>query len=213
MFDSPAGKPPKPRRSEQHCSFRIWIDGVGGYLVCPGKSVWIGQAIPQAGIDIPIEGDLHRRHACIELHRGEHLISPAGELKIDGVIARNGISPLIDGQELQLGERARLKYKQPHPLSQTARLEFSSGNRTTPWSDAVLLMAQTIIMGPSAKNHIECPDWERTLILLRQGGEWMCRTSGEFEVDGRICVGETQIRLDSNISGEDFSLTLEPVTK
>lgn len=212
MSDS-AKKSQRAKRPGKHRSFQIWIDGVGGYLVCPSKSVWIGQAIPRAGIDIPIKGDLRRRHACIELHRGEHLISPAGRLKIDGITARNGVSPLVDGQELQFGECARLKYKQPHPLSQTARLDFSSGNRTTPWSDAVLLMAQTLIIGPSAQNHIECPGWERTLILLREENGWVCRTSGEFEVDGQICTDESPIRLDSIISGEDFSLTLEPVNK
>ena len=105
MFDPWAGKtkPSKPS-AKRESSFQIWIDGVGGYLVCPNKSVWIGQAIPQAGIEIPLQGDLRRRHACIELHRGEHLISPAGNLKIDGIKARNGISPLMDGQELQFGD-------------------------------------------------------------------------------------------------------------
>ena len=50
--------------SEQ--SFMMWIDGVGGYLVCPATKNTIGQAITQSNIQIPILGDLQRRHCRIE---------------------------------------------------------------------------------------------------------------------------------------------------
>lgn len=212
MFDTWAQKSNQSQRPSPDQSFQIWIDGVGGYLVCPQKSVWIGQAIPQSGIDIPVVGDLRRRHARIELREGEHIISPAGNLKIDGSSARPGWCPLTDGQEIQFGERVKLKYAQPHPLSQTARLDFASGNRTSPWSDGVLLMAQTIIIGPSTRNHVHCAGWDTTLVIFRRSGQWLCRTSSDFEIDGKAHVEEGPIFLDSTISGEDFSLTLEPVS-
>lgn len=212
MFDTWTKKSNQSRRPNPDQSFHIWIDRVGGYLVCPNRSVWIGQAIPQSGIDIPVLGDLRRRHARIELREGEHIISPAGNVKIDGSEKPSGWCPLTDGQEIQFGDRVRLKYAQPHPLSQTARLDFTSGNRTSPWSDGVLLMAQTIIIGPSSKNHIYCSDWEKTLVLFRRQNQWMCRTSGEFEIDHKLYQNEGPIYLDSTISGDDFSLTLEPVS-
>lgn len=212
MFDTWTQTSKRSERPSPDQSFQIWIDGVGGYLVCPHKSVWIGQAIPQSGIDIPVVGDLRRRHARIELKEGEHLISPAGHLKVDGNSRRAGCSPLEDGQEIQFGERVKLKYAQPHPLSQTARLDFTSGNRTSPWSDGVLLMAQTIILGPSNRNHVHCPGWQKTLVIFRRKEQWMCRTSGEFEIDSKTFVDEGPIFLDSTISGDDYSLTLEPVS-
>lgn len=54
--------------------FLLWVDGVGGYLVCLADEVVIGQAIPHGGADVPIQGDLSRLHATIR-HREKAICS------------------------------------------------------------------------------------------------------------------------------------------
>jgi hypothetical protein len=42
--------------------FMLWIDAVGGYLVCLGDEVTIGQAVPNNRVDVPIQADISRKH-------------------------------------------------------------------------------------------------------------------------------------------------------
>src|SRR5262249_315525 len=58
-----AEKPEAPTGTGR--GFLLWIDGVGGYLVCLGARVSLGQP---AGwqVDVPIMADLSRLHAWIE---------------------------------------------------------------------------------------------------------------------------------------------------
>src|SRR5947199_188754 len=43
--------------------FFLWIDGVGGYLVCLGARLTFGQALPEARVDVPLVADVSRLHA------------------------------------------------------------------------------------------------------------------------------------------------------
>src|SRR5205823_6319924 len=54
-----AHKPePSPR-------FLLWIDGIGGFLVCLGNRVMVGQATAEAGVEIPLYADVSRIHATL----------------------------------------------------------------------------------------------------------------------------------------------------
>jgi tetratricopeptide (TPR) repeat protein len=191
-------------------SFLLWVDGVGGYLVCTDRVNTMGQAMPQANISIPIQGDLRRRHARLEAVGGHHLIQPLGPVTIDGQLVASP-AEVKHNQTISLDGGVRLKYSQPHPLSKTARLDFVSRHRTCPWSDAILLASQSIILGPNRANHIFCPTWRFDLMLFERDHKWFCRTKGAFEIDDRHVDKEGEISFDSRIVGEDFSLTLEPI--
>ena len=67
-------------------------------------------------------------------------------------------------------ESVRLLFRQPHPLSGTARLDFLSRHRTQPSADAVLLMADPCILGPQPHSHVVCRDWTREVVLYRRRG-------------------------------------------
>ena len=112
---------------------------------------------------------------------------------------------------MELDGGVKLRYSQSHPLSKTARLDCVSRHRTLPWSDAILLASQAIILGPNRDNHVFCPDWKDDLIIFQRNGKWHCRTTGAIEIDGQSFSQEGPIQFNSRIDGEDFSLTLEPV--
>ena len=193
-------------------SFLIWVDGVGGYLVCTKPVNFIGQAVEDALVSIPLQADVRQRHARIETIAGQHVIQPLGAVAIDGreVPVDESIA-IKTGQQISLGTRVRLSYWQDHPLSKSARLDFVSRHRTLPWSDGVILAAQSIILGPNPNNHIFCPNWKSNLVLFRRSGKWFAKCNLEFCVDEQALANESEIQFDSRLYGDSFSLKLEPV--
>jgi tetratricopeptide (TPR) repeat protein len=191
-------------------TFMMWIDGVGGYLVCPAARNTIGQAVTQSNIQIPILGDLQRRHCRIETVERSHFLQPLGRLTVDG---KKAVQPqqLRSDQVIELEGGVQLKYARPHPLSGSARLDFLSRHRTQPWADSVLLASGPLILGPDPRNHVYCPRWPWDLILFQRNGQWFARTRGKLEIDGVVYKAEGPFQLNSRINGEEFTISLEPV--
>lgn len=190
--------------------FLLWVDGVGGYLVCGSRVNSLGQAIDGAKVDIGIQGNLRSHHANLERVEGGHLFEPIGNVSIDGVELDSKVV-LKNGQKLSFEGGVELAYSQTHALSKTARLNFVSRHRSVPWADAVILPVTSMILGPNRLNHVYCPTWSESLVLFERAGQWFCRAKQAIEVDGKLVATETAIDLKSRIVGDDFSLTLEPV--
>lgn len=192
-------------------SFIVWIDGVGGYLVCVDGVNTIGQAVEDTKISIPIVGDLRRRHARIETSHGQHLLQGlGGGVSVAGVEVTGPVE-LKSDQIIELDGGVKLRYTQSHPLSKSARLDFVSRHRTHPWSDAVLLAGQSIVLGPNRDNQVFCPFWKSDLILFQRKEKWYCRGKTKFEIDGVVVEKEGEVQFNSRIEGQDFSMTLEPL--
>ena len=152
-------EPPAGRR------FLLWIDGVGGYLVCLGDEVVLGQSSPEYSLDIPIQADLSRRHARIARRGDGYVIEPLHMTRVNGQVIR-GKTLLSDGDEIELAQGVRLRFRQPHALSASARLDFLSHHRTQPKADGVLLMAESCVLGPKWQNHVVCRDWQGDVVLV-----------------------------------------------
>jgi hypothetical protein len=196
-------QPPSPR-----CM--MWVDGVGGYLMCLSETVRVGQAVAGTHVEIPVMGDLSRLHVTIERQGEVYLIRPHGPTWV-GHRAVTEPRLLTDGDEVRLGASCLLRFRQPHPLSATARLDFLSHHRTQPSCDGVLLMASSCILGPSLRNHVVGRRWPHDVVLVRQGQMLTCHTGQPFEVDGVPHEGRGAITLNSRIQGEEFCLSLERI--
>ena len=61
-----------------------WIDEVGGFLICLGEEVVIGQPTARQRIEIPIRADLSRRHATIRREGENYILTPIHTAKVDG---------------------------------------------------------------------------------------------------------------------------------
>jgi hypothetical protein len=96
-------------------------------------------------------------------------------------------------------------------LSATARLDFLSRHRTQTAVDAVLLMADTCVLGPKQHSHVVCREWEKELVLYRHDDELYCRCPCPFRIDGVEQKARARITTDSSIVGDRFSLSLESV--
>jgi hypothetical protein len=189
--------------------FLLWVDAVGGYLVSTRDELVIGQPAPGQEVDIPIRGDLSRRHAVIHRDGEGYLLEPVREVQINSKRQERTVS-LNDGDLLTLGESVKLRFRRPHPLSQTARLEFLSYHRTQPATDGVLLMAESCILGPGAASHVVCPNWPHDVVLYRHGSALGCRSPKPFRIDGVEQQGRGPLGERSQVAGQDFSFSVEP---
>lgn len=189
----------------------LWIDGVGGYLTCLNPTVTLGQAIPDSTVDIPLQADLSRLHARLSRHDDQYVLTPVGRTRVNGQPVTSDVV-LADGDQVTLGATLVLRFRQPHPLSSSARLELVSSHRPWPAADGIVLMSQSLVLGPSLSSHIVCKDWAREVILARKSPTvWMCRTSGHVEVNGKTCTSPAEIDPRARVCGEDFCFTLEPL--
>jgi hypothetical protein len=190
----------------------LWVDAVGSYLVCMGDEVALGQpAAGGAAPDVPILGDLSRRHAVIRREGENYSIEAFRSVRVDGKpVSRT--APLCSSSTIELGDVVRLKFRRPHPLSATARLEFVSRHRTQPSTDGVLLMADTCILGPAATSHVVTPRWQHEVMLFRQSEELGCRTAAKILIDGTTkTTGRSTLRPRCRVEGEEFAFSLEPL--
>jgi len=189
--------------------FVLWVDAVGGYLVCRGDEIRIGQPTGDGRVDVPILADLSRVHAVLHRDGEGYLLEPVRATQVGGK-AIQAITPLADGDLLELGSGVRLRFSRPHPLSRTARLDFLSRHRTQPAVDAILLMAESCVLGPKISSHVRCPDWSQEIVLAGVGtDELYVRGSETFQVDGQPQSGRAPVQPGSTVSGEDYSFSLE----
>lgn len=211
MLARPAGE----RRGSSVLSpsnrFMLWIDAVGGFLVCLADEVVLGQAVATTAADVPIQADISRQHAKLIRHAEGYVLEP-----LHGTTLHNGqviTSPAVvaDGDEIGLGDAVKLRFVKPHVLSSSARLDMISGHRTLPFADSVILMGESCVLGPKWQNHVICREWASDVVLYRGDEAIMCRAMEGVEIDGRLVDGRGPVQPGSRVIGTDFSLSIEGV--
>jgi hypothetical protein len=190
--------------------FLLWVDAVGGYWVSLADELVIGQPSDRGGVDLPILADISSRHARIRRDREGYLLDAFREVRIGGRRAA-ATELLTDDCRIEIGPSVKLQLRRTHPLSLTARLDFLSGHRPQPAADAVLLLADSCVLGPRPQSHVVCRGWPGEVILFRHGEKLYCQASGRFEIDGAVCRNRGLLAADSRVRGEGFSFSLEPM--
>jgi hypothetical protein len=79
--------------------------------------------------------------------------------------------------------------------------------------DAVLLMADTLVLGPDPLAHVVIPELKQPIVLFRQKNGLGVRHAGALTVNGLSVRERANLDPVATITGEDFSLALEPVAK
>ena len=190
--------------------FLLWVDAVGGYLVCLDDRIVLGRAGPDSHADIPLMGDLSRNHATLVRNGEGYLVQAHHATFVNGKPVVDQ-AVLHDGDVIRLGSTVELEFRQPSPVSATARLSILSRHRLPLAVAGVLLMAETCIVGAAAQAHIPAPALKNPVVLYRQAGALWCRAVGAFDVDGRTCASRAPLTLQSSVLGDGFSFSLEPL--
>ena len=187
--------------------FLLWVDAVGGYLVCLDDEIVIGRAGPDSAADVPIMGDLSRNHATLHRDGDGYVIRAVHPTFVNG--KKIDSAPLLDVDVIRLGATVELEVRQPRPISSTASLSWVSRHRLPLAVDGVLLMAETCIIGGGSQSHVKAPNVTGSIVLYRQGTALGCKAPGTFEVDGRPSSSRAMLTLQSCVLGEGFSFSLE----
>jgi tetratricopeptide (TPR) repeat protein len=198
-----------PEETDPSRRFMLWIDGVGGYLVCLAGRVTFGQAAPDAFVDVPLLADVSRTHAVLRRDAEGYLLEAVRSVRVNGQPVEKAL--LQPGDRIMLGSTCQVQFRQPVPVSATARLDLVSGHRLPLAVDAVLLMADTLILGPGSQAHVQVPDLEHPVVLFRHKEGLGVRYAGSLTVDGEPCRERAVLGPTSHVRADNFTFAVEPV--
>jgi tetratricopeptide (TPR) repeat protein len=188
--------------------FLLWIDGVGSYLICTGDRLTLGQAA-QPAVDIPLVADVSRLHATIMRDGEAYLLETVRPVQVNGQVVTRSL--LRSNDLIVLGSTCRLRFRQPVPVGASAVLDLVSGHRLSRSVDGVLLMAETLVLGPSVQAHVTIPELNAPVILYRNKDGLGVRHAGALVVNGQRVTDRAPLGAQGHVCGDEFSFALEPV--
>ncbi len=186
----------------------LWIDGVGGYLICLTNRVTLGQATGDAPVDVPLLADVSRMHATLSRDSEGYLIEAARPVLVNGQSQTR--ATLHPGDRVTLGTSCQFLFQKPVPISSSAKLEMVSGHRLPLSVGAVLLMADSLVLGGGSQVHVPIPDRSESLVLFRHKDGLGLRCPGDFTIDGKRCKDKGVLGIQAAAQGPDFALAIEP---
>jgi hypothetical protein len=190
-------------------AFHLWIDGVGGYLVCLENRVTLGQATGEEPVDVPILADVSRLHAAVVRDSEGYLLEALRPAQVNGKAVERTL--LRDKDRVTLGDSCELLFRQPVPVSASARLDLVSGQRFRLAVDGVLLMADTLVLSASEQAHVQMADLKQSVILYRTKTGLGIRAAGTLVVDGQTMNGRALLGPYVRVEGEEFTLAVEAI--
>jgi len=190
--------------------FLLWIDGVGGFLVCLGGRLTIGQALPDNPVEVPLVADVSRLHAALTRDAEGYLLEALRPVKVNNQDTARAL--LRSGDRVTLGTSCQLVFQQPVPLSTTARLNLGSGHRLPLALDGVILMGETVLLGPANPAHVVVPELRRQVVLFRHRDGLGVRVDGPpVTVNGQAGVSRAVLGERGLVQAEDVTFAVEPV--
>jgi tetratricopeptide (TPR) repeat protein len=206
--------PKKARDDDLVCDglpgrFLLWIDGVGGYLVCLNNRITFGHAGADAHVDVPLVADVSRLHASLSRDAEGYVLEAVKPIQVNGqTLTRATLRP---GDRVTIGASCQFQFHQPVPVSTTARLDLVSGHRLSLTVDGILLMADTLVMGDGPQVHVSIPDLKKNVVLFRHKDGIGLRQDGSLLVNGQKSGQRGVLGPNATVVGGDLSFTIEPV--
>lgn len=206
VTDEPTA-PTRAALQDQLAAFLLWIDGVGGYLVCLSHRLTIGQANVQPPVDLALLADVSRHHATIQRDPEGYFLEAVRKVQINGKPIEKAL--LRSGDRITLGNSCQLQFQQPVAVSTSARLDMMSGHRFAEPVQALLLMADTLVIGPTAQSHVQVPDMTQPMILFRSKHGLAVRWSGSLQINGTTHQERGPLEPGTTVTTEQITLALE----
>ncbi len=188
--------------------YLLWIDGIGGYLICMGSRVMLGQAAPGSCVDVPLVADVSRMHATLTRDKEGYLLEAMRPTQVNGRPTSQAL--LRPEDRITLGSSCQLLFRQPAPVSLSARLELVSGHRLPLALDAALLMADTLVLGPGSQVHVTVPELKEPIILFRNKDRLGIRWGGPLTINGEASTGRCLLDATASVLAGECAFTVEP---
>lgn len=194
---------------EQQAPFTLWIDGVGGYLVCLSHRVTLGQALTDSPVDVALIADISRHHATLQRDPEGYFLEAVRKVQMNGQKIDKAL--LRSSDRITLGNSCQLQFWQPVPVSTSARIDIVSGHRFAEPVQATILMADTLVIGPQAQSHVQVPDMTQPLILFRNKSGLAARWQGDMQIAGKTYRDRGPLEPGATLATEQISLALEKI--
>jgi len=195
--------------SAEQSNYTLWIDGVGVFQLFLGSKFTVGGMQSGSGeTHLSLLADLSDQHAHISRSGEGYLFESAGNAEVQGREAHRPVV-LNDGYRIQLGRDVQLRFRQPTALSRSACIDFESDHRPGRALDGIVLMAETVLLGPGNDCHIVCPEWESSVMLVRKEGQLFCQSKLGLSIDGQLAPDGNKVQDGSVVTGPELRFRLE----
>ena len=194
--------------------YKLWIDGVGAWQLCVGRSFSIGAPSEEQPLaDIALLANISRQHATLNYVAESWHVAAHQPTRVSGTdVDLSASTALRSGDELALAGRVRLGFRIPSVLSSSAVVDFESNHRPTHTVDGIILMVDHCLLGPRRDHHVCCRDWPDVVVLYTQNDQLCCRSSLPLEVNGVAVSDGTTLTTGAVVtSGDDLRFRVEEV--
>jgi hypothetical protein len=196
----------KPVPAPRHL---LWIDGVGGFLLCLAPRITMGHAGARPTPDVPLLADVSRLHVALQRDAEGYALEAFRSTSVNN--QRVERATLRSGDRITLGPSCQLVFSQPLPVSASARLDLVSGHRLAYPVSSVLLVADTLVLSGGTRGHVAVPGLATPIIVVRKEAQLTLRHDGKIEVDGRTINGPASLEAAKNVTVGEVSMTLERI--
>jgi hypothetical protein len=144
-------------------------------LLLTGSSWSVGGLSHDKTADVCVRADWPRHAGVIERESGDYFWQ--------GVRNADRRELVISGKPLPIQGSAVMCLRQPSLLCDSAVLILSPPHRFDQHVDGVVLVNETLLIGPTADCHIRCRESSDRAVLTRRGERWLGKAglAGDFE--------------------------------
>ncbi|QDV44858.1 hypothetical protein Enr13x_47290 [Stieleria neptunia] len=167
----------------QTSAWRLWIDRCGGFALLAGDRLAVGGARPDSTTDIQVRTDWRRREGTLVRRNGDYFWTAAEDEEAAGRQDSAG-RLLVSDSVFPISGSATLRLHQPSPLSRSAVLSLDPPHRFDQHIDQILLVDQTILIGPSVGDHIRCTAVDTAAVLVIRDQRWQAKLRPGASTDG-----------------------------
>jgi hypothetical protein len=198
----------------------LWIDTLGGYLVCCAPRVSLGAACPSTETDAPptpladiaFLAPIRPVHVWVQRDEECYVWEAVGRCQFGGQESRAGI--WTPSREMVLLSDAgnpavRLRLSLPEPGLLTACLTWLPPARTYRHVRSAVLVSQALHLGPAPTAHIRGESLPETWLFPMQDG-WLVRSTVPVIFEQRSYTDEVMLPVFWQIRLGDVQLALEP---
>ncbi len=146
-------------------------------------------------------------HATLTRDVEGYLLEAIRAIQVNGQPVTRAL--LRPEDRVTLGSSCQLLFRQPVPVSLSARLDVVSGHRLPLALDGVLLMADTLVLGNNAQAHVTIPGLKEPLILFRSKDQLGVRCDGPMTIDGQPVTGRCLLDANARVLAGELALSLE----
>ncbi|WP_436714773.1 hypothetical protein U8335_17965 [Roseiconus lacunae] len=197
-------------------AWRLWIDRCGGYAVFAADQLTVGGVRQQGNsAEVAVQTDWRRIEGTLIRHGGDYFWGPVPESRAPAAANATGDASrtplgvgrqlLADGSRLPIDGAASLRIRKPSVLSASAVLELDPPHRFADHVDQILIAEKTLLIGPTAANHIRCASLDVSAVLVIRDGMWKAKLNRTSE-PSRFLASETPRELVDLIPGRRVSL-------